>query len=237
MSDDDFNLEDLAVYLHLDAGQLARLAERGKLPGRRVGGTWRFSRGEIHQWLEDRIGVSDVEELRDMEDLLERQAMHDDGVLSSITDLLPLSAIAIPLSARTRSSAIASMVDTAARTGWLWDPPKMIEAVTNRETLCPTAMDNGVALLHPRRPLPAILDRPFVALGRTERGIPFGNPRGVLTDLFILMCSVTEREHLHTLARLSRLLGDPETLVALRAAADAEGVQDVITVREQALLD
>ena len=38
----------------------------------------------------------------------------------------------------------------------------MTEAIRNREELYPTAMDNGVALLHPRRaPCRTSLDRQF----------------------------------------------------------------------------
>src|SRR5690606_12943820 len=58
MAEEDFNIETLADYLHLEANQVSRLAERGKLPGRRIGGAWRFSRAEIHHWLENRIGLS-----------------------------------------------------------------------------------------------------------------------------------------------------------------------------------
>ena len=72
MADEDFGIETLADFLHLEAAQVARLAERGKIPGRRLGGTWRFSRAEIHHWLETRIGVSDESELAHMEGALER---------------------------------------------------------------------------------------------------------------------------------------------------------------------
>ena len=69
---------------------------------------------------------------------------------------------------------ITSLVNVAARTGWLWDVERMIDAVGNREELYPTALDSGVALLHPRRPLAQALERPFIAFGRTDHGIPFG---------------------------------------------------------------
>ena len=46
-----------------------------------------------------------------------------------------------------------------------------------------TALDNGVALLHPRRPMPAILAEAVLALGITPGGIPFGSG-GSLTDIF-----------------------------------------------------
>src|SRR5262245_42062690 len=59
MADADFDLDRLAAYLHMMPDDVQKLAERGKLPGRRVGGAWRFSAAEIHHWMEDRIGLSD----------------------------------------------------------------------------------------------------------------------------------------------------------------------------------
>jgi PTS system nitrogen regulatory IIA component len=234
MADDDFDLEALANYLHLAVAQVAKMAERGKLPGRRVGGSWRFARGEIHHWLEERIGASDVPELERVESALERAAVAAEPPIA-IAEMLPLEAIEVPLAARTRNSVITSMVDVAARTGWLWDPAKMAEAVRSREELFPTALETGVALLHPRRPMSSILGHAFLALGRTDRGIPFASQRGLLTDLFFLVCSIDDRGHLRTLARLSRLLGMPGFLDALRSAPDAQAVRDAIVDFESRL--
>lgn len=72
MTPDELGIEGLAEYLHLDPAQVARLADRGKLPGRKVGGHWRFARTEINQWLERRIGASTEDELLQMEDMLSR---------------------------------------------------------------------------------------------------------------------------------------------------------------------
>jgi nitrogen PTS system EIIA component len=127
------------------------------------------------------------------------------------------------------------MVEVAERTGWLWDPQKMIDAVRAREDLHPTALENGVALMHARRPLSSILGQAFIAFGRTESGVPFGESNGVLTDLFFLICSTDDRGHLQLLARLSRLVADAELLAALRAAPDAQAVLKAIKSAEARL--
>ncbi len=235
MSDDDFDLASLAEYLHLNLAQVSRMAERGHVPGRRVGGQWRFSRAEIHHWLEGRIGALDEQELAHLEGSLTRAAPpHEPAVV--IESLLPLEAIAVPLEARTRGAVISAMVELAAHTGWLWDAARMADAVRSREDLFPTALENGVALLHPRRPLPSILAQPFLALGRTTQGIPFGAQHGGLTDLFFLICSVDEAGHLRTLARLSRLISDAAFLGALRDAESAREIRDLIVARERRIL-
>ena len=110
----------------------------------------------------------------------------------------------------------------------------MIEAVRARENLHPTALDNGVALLHPRRPLASILGEPFLALGRTVNGIPFGGGR-TLTDIFFLICSRDDRGHLRMLARLSRLIADASLLARLRAITHSRDVRPLLAEYERQL--
>ena len=231
MAHQDFDIGSLAAYLHLAPQQVSRLADRGKLPGRKVSGQWRFTRAEIHHWLERRIGLSDEDELVEVEDVLERSAGARQPQEICIAELLPPEAIAVPLPARTRNSVITRMVELAANTGWLWDPPKMVEAVRAREDMHPTALESGVALLHPRRPMSRILSQPLLALGKTSTGIPFGGAAPT-TDVFFLVCSVEDRGHLRVLARLSRVLTSPGFLDALREAPDAQTARQLIVEAE-----
>jgi nitrogen PTS system EIIA component len=230
----DFDVNGLAGYLHLDLQKVVKLAERGRLPGRKVAGQWRFSKSEIHHWYEQRIGLSDEEELMEVEHALLRAAPADQQQEVSIAAMLPLEAIAVPLRARTRNSVIESMVELAAGSGWLWDPKAMSDAVRTREEMHPTALENGVALLHPRRPMPQILAQAFLALGCTTTGIPFGEG-APLTDVFFLICSMEDRGHLRTLARLSRVLTAKGFLSQLREAADPQAVHQLIADIEEKL--
>jgi len=231
MSTGDFDIDSLAAYLHLTPDKVRRMADRDRLPGRKIGGTWRFSEAEIHHWLEDSIGASDDTELARVEGVLKRSVPGAEEI--SISAALPMEAMAVPLNARTRTSVIRKMVQLAAATGWLWDPDKMAEAVSARETLHSTALDNGVALLHPRRPQPNILAQPFLAFGRTQRGIAFGDTRGRLTDMYFLILSTDDRGHLRTLARLSRLIGDLTLLEVIRTAGpSAADVHHAISTYE-----
>ncbi|MCG8585615.1 MAG: PTS sugar transporter subunit IIA [Pirellulales bacterium] len=233
MADEDFDISSLAEYLHLAPQQVSRLAERGKIPGRRSGGQWKFSSAEIHHWLEHRIGLSDESELAHVEGALERASGGEGADEISIVSMLPESAIAVPLDGKTRRSVISGMVELAAGTGLLWDPEKMAEAVAAREQMHPTALDNGVALMHPRRPMPTILGESFIALGLAPRGIPFGSERGKLTDVFFLICSYDDASHLRTLARLSRVVNDADFLAELRACESAGEVLTLVAKREQ----
>ncbi len=234
MPHSDFDLSGLARYLHLTPQQVARLADRGRLPGRKVSGQWKFSKADIHHWFERRIGLSDGVELVQVEGVLLGSTPAESQEEILIADLLPPDAIAIPLPARTRASVLDSMVELAARTGWLWDTAAMVEAVRSREEMHTTALENGVALLHPRRPMPKILAQACLALGRTNTGIPFGAD-APLTDIFFLICSLDDRSHLRILARLSRVLTSPGFLGLLRAAPDAPTARQLIVDTEAKL--
>lgn len=232
----DFDTDSLARYLHVSPAQVQKLAERGSVPGRKIAGQWRFSKGEIHHWLEERIGAADESDLQHVQGLLDKAATSHEVNTVAISELLAPEAIAIPLPARTRSSAIKAMVELAARTGHLWDAAEMADAVQARENLHPTALDNGVALLHPRRPLGDILAEPLVALGRTPSGIPFGSESGKLTDIFFLIASVDDSQHLRTLARLSRLISMPEFLPKLREAESPAEAHSIVEKFEGAIV-
>jgi PTS system nitrogen regulatory IIA component len=232
MPQSDFDIAALATYLHLAPQQIERLVTRGKLPGRKVGGKWRFSPAEIHHWMEQRIGLADDEELASVEGALSQHASRSGASSPTLVSWLSIETTAIPLPARTKGAVIDAMVQLAATTGLLWDKDKMTDAVRAREELQTTALEGGVALLHPRRPQTSILAEPILALGVTSSGIPFGGGRG-LTDVFFLICSTDDRSHLQVLARLSRLISSDHLLDTLREANSPEGAFELISNAEK----
>jgi nitrogen PTS system EIIA component len=231
----DLDVNELAAYLHLTPAQVRKLADRDQLPGRKIGGEWRFSEAEVHVWLEQRIGASNKEELDQMQSVLDRWSDRTSDV-GELTQLLHPEAIEIPLSARTRGAVVRRMCFLAERTGLLWDAAKMAEAVQAREELHTTALDNGVALLHPRRPQSTILAEPLLALGVSSQPLPFGNESGLLTDVFFLICSTDDRVHLQVLAKVSRLLTGTDFLAQLRTCDCTKAAYDLVAQHE-ALLD
>lgn len=53
MEDEILTLEEIADYLKLAKKTAYRLAAEGKLPGFKIGGSWRFKRADIEQWIEE----------------------------------------------------------------------------------------------------------------------------------------------------------------------------------------
>ncbi|OUT54882.1 MAG: PTS fructose transporter subunit IIA [Rhodopirellula sp. TMED11] len=211
---EDLDLAQIAAYLHITPGQAEKMASRGRIPGRKVRGQWRFNEAEIHHWLEDQIGASeDHEDLQRVERVVKRMSRDSDE--RGICDLLPVETIEVPLRARTRGSVIRDMCKLVSKSGLMWDDAAMAEAVRSREQMHPTALDSGVALLHPRRPQTSILSDSVLGLAISSAPLPFSDS-GHMTDVFFLICSYDDQSHLRILAKLSRLIRSENFLTHLR---------------------
>ncbi|ELA9372129.1 helix-turn-helix domain-containing protein [Vibrio parahaemolyticus] len=53
MNDQILTLKEVAAYLKLAEKTAYRLASEGKLPGFKVGGSWRFKREDLEAWIEE----------------------------------------------------------------------------------------------------------------------------------------------------------------------------------------
>ncbi|PID38747.1 MAG: DNA-binding protein [Proteobacteria bacterium] len=53
MSEDILTIREVAEYLKVTEKTVYGLAQKGKIPGFKVGGQWRFKREDIDQWIED----------------------------------------------------------------------------------------------------------------------------------------------------------------------------------------
>ena len=53
MADQILTLKEVASYLKLAEKTAYKLVAEGKLPGFKVGGSWRFKKEDIAQWIEE----------------------------------------------------------------------------------------------------------------------------------------------------------------------------------------
>lgn len=231
MNNETMDLEQLATYLQRDVREVSRMASRGYLPGRKVSGEWRFARVEINHWIETQMHAYTEQELT----ALERGSLPTVDQEPLISTLLSQASMAVPLAAATRASVLRQLVHLTEQSWQVYDPEAILNAVRQREEMGSTALESGVAIPHPRRPLPDALGESLMAYGRTASGIPFGAAQGGLTDIFFLICCRDDRTHLRTLARLSRLLLRSGFLNELRAAETTAETWQLIHSAEQDL--
>jgi nitrogen PTS system EIIA component len=231
MGSDMMDVDQLAAYLRRDAREVGKLASRGRLPGHKVGGEWRFARAEINRWLETQLPGYTDEQLTALE-----SGRGGEVPEPLIATLLAPACVAVPLAASTKASVLKELVKLAEESWEVYDPEAILEAVRAREEMVSTALPTGVAFPHPRRPLSAALGESVLAFGRTASAVPFGDPNGGLTDCFFLICCRDDQTHLRVLARLTRLLLREGFLAELRETETAADAYDVIVAAERELL-
>lgn len=54
--DEILTIDEVAAYLKAGKRTVYRLTASGQIPAFKLGGTWRFRRGELDQWIVNRIG-------------------------------------------------------------------------------------------------------------------------------------------------------------------------------------
>lgn len=227
----NMTLDDLARHIGMDAREVRRMAERGDLPGQMIGGRWRFNRMQMLDWLQTRMHTLDPQQIQRLEN-----AMADGGDDELISRLIAPEGIELNLPARSKASVLRELINLAERTGQVLNRAALVQALEEREILGATALPGGLALPHPRRPLPEATTEPLICLARVPAGVPFGAPDGGLTDLFVLLLNHDDRAHLMCLARLSLLFGHSPLADALRAAGSRDEALETFVQADRALL-
>jgi len=225
MAHEFITLEQLAEQLGRDRRDLEKQVSRGRLPGHRVEGQWRFHPAEITQWLEMEMrGYNDTELLGVEEAQVSEEV---EGGLPVSSFLYP-ETIQVPMEGKTKRSVLEELIEVAGRTWQVWEPAAILSAVQERESVIPTGYENGVAIPHPRTPMADALGESMISYGRTQSGIAFGAPKRQLTDMFFLVLCRDSRTHLLVLARLGRMLQLPGFIDELREAADSRTSYEII---------
>lgn len=230
MSHEVFSLDELARHLGRDRREIEKLVARGRIPGRKVGNSWQFHAMEITRWLEQEMREYSSAELRSVE---RNQISSEVCETLPVSSILSLETVQVPLEARTKRAVLESLVEVAGRSWKIYSPSEVLKAVQQREELFATAYPNGVAIPHPRNPLPEVCEDSILAFGRTSSPIPFGAAHGGLTDLFFLVLCRDSRSHLRILARLGRMFQLPHFLDDLRDAPDSETTYAVLTSADE----
>jgi PTS system nitrogen regulatory IIA component len=105
----------------------------------------------------------------------------------------------------------------------------ILEILLQREKLGSTGVGSGVAIPHGKLPK---LGRVFGLFARLERAVDFEALDAQPVDLIFLLLAPegAGADHLKALARVARLLRDPEVARKLRNSSDAEALYAVLAM-------
>jgi nitrogen PTS system EIIA component len=146
----------------------------------------------------------------------------------TLTDLVAPNAIFPTLKVKNKKQAIQELAARAAElTGQ--NERAILDILLQREKLGSTAVGSGVAIPHGKLPK---LGRLFGLFARLEHPIDFEALDGAPVDLIFLLLApeAAGADHLKALARVARLLRDPEIAHKLRDSRDADALYAVLAV-------
>src|SRR6202051_4860276 len=150
------------------------------------------------------------------------------GYFMPLTDLVAPNAILPALKVNNKKQAIQELSARAAElTGQ--SERAILEILLQREKLGSTAVGNGVAIPHGKLPKLGHLCGLFA---RLERPIDFEALDSQPVDLIFLLLApeAAGADHLKALARIARLLRDPEVSRKLRESRDADAIYAVLAM-------
>ncbi|MFG1418584.1 PTS IIA-like nitrogen regulatory protein PtsN [Xanthobacter sp. V0B-10] len=108
------------------------------------------------------------------------------------------------------------------------DQREIFETLLQRERLGSTGVGNGIAIPHGKLPN---LDKLVGLFARLEKPIDFESLDGEPVDLVFLLLApeAAGADHLKALARVARMLRDPDVVEKLRATRDATLMYNLLT--------
>jgi len=149
-----------------------------------------------------------------------------------LIDFLAPKAVIPALKVNSKKQAI---VELAARAAALTGQNErlIVETLQQREKLGSTGIGQGVAIPHAKLPK---LDKLTGIFARLDRAIEFDSLDSQPVDLIFLLLAPegAGADHLKALARIARLLRDPEVVQKLRESREAEALYAVLTVQSSA---
>lgn len=236
MPHEQMNDRQVAAYVHLHLREVRKLASRGQIPCRKVAGSFVFNKGQVDHWLDTHMHTLDRSRLAGIERGVREHHGHD-GQAVLVSSLIPADGLAVPMLAKSREKALRALVDLADRAGLVYAKDELLREIRHREELCTTAVSPGLALPHPRHPLPYDIAASFVVAGVTPTGVPYGCPSGSRTRLFFLICCKDDRTHLHVLARVAQMLHDQAHVNELIAADGPEEFYEILRRLERDIVE
>jgi nitrogen PTS system EIIA component len=227
----DLKIKDVAELLNVSETTIRRWLKDGKIPAYQLNHQYRFSRGEIEDWMMKcklnlgKDGFSPFEE-KQIYPVVEEssastgrggsqqfslyRAMHKGGVVSDVV-------------AKNKVQLIKTVMQKVAPRLGL-DPDLMSELLIDREELMSTALNSGMAVPHPRDIVLEIPGSDAIITVFPQKPIDFEALDGQPVHVLFFLFSSSDKTHLHLLSKLAHLGSQQSSLDFLTTKPSQENL-------------
>lgn len=199
-----------------------RLLNKGKLPGVKIGGQWRFSRQEIQERLKQE----------------QIQTTPRPAIITTNTKEISLNEalLAGGIFFQIPGTSIEEVLENAVTNIYQNSKPeqqKLVNALLFRERLCTTAIGQGIALPHPRHPSSFHFGHSSISLCFLENALDLEATDNQPINTLFFVFAKTEKEHLHLLKILASMLHQHDFINILKPTSNRLEIFQVLQALEQ----
>jgi PTS system nitrogen regulatory IIA component len=208
MDHEIMTIEEVAAYLRVSERTVYDWAQKGQLPGGKLGTTWRFKRSDVEGWVNRRIGTGPAPSV---------PSSPGAGILSRI--LSPERVIFFDTDEK--AAALKTLCAVLGTSPLVHNEAELEQAVFKREDLMSTGIGFGVGVPHVR--LDSVDDL-IMALGIARK--PLADYSSLDDDPIQIVCMVAaggtqHPQYIRALSAISSRLKDEIVRKALIEATDA----------------
>ncbi len=215
-------LKELAEYLRVNERTILRMLKSGQIQGVKIGGQWRFNGSQIDQLFFPQSQPSGP-------DVVPLNEFTQPNIPMPVSRLLREDRVILEMKAKNVEGAINELSEPFARKTLTLDIQDLRNRLMAREKLLSTGIGSGIAIPHPRDPIPTLREPAIIIVGRSKSGVDFQALDKKPVSLFFLLACQNIELHLHLMGALARLLQDPAfTDGCLKAKSGEEMVRLVL---------
>ena len=206
MNHEIMTIEEVAEYLRVSERTVYDWAQKGQLPGGKLGTTWRFKRPDIENWVNRKLGASATS-----------STAAPDGLIAKL--LSPERVVFIDGSKK--ENALKTLCAVLATSSLVPDEEQLASAIFRREELMSTGIGFGVGVPHVR--LDGVKDM-VMALGIAREPLSDYASLDEVPVQIVCMVAAGSSQHpqyIRALSAISTRLKDETVRKALIASKDA----------------
>jgi len=207
MSHEIMTIEEVAEYLRVSERTVYDWAQKGQLPGGKLGTTWRFKRSDIENWVNSKLGAKAAP----------ASAPQSGALLSKL--LTPDRLVFLEGSGK--ENALKTLGAVLATSPVIPNEEELVEAIFRREELMSTGIGFGVGVPHVR--LEGVSDL-VMALGIAREPLTDYVSLDDVPVQIVCMVAASKSQHpqyIRTLSAISSRLKEETVRKALIASKDA----------------
>jgi len=222
-------LIEVSKSLDLPMGTIERWIRQGRIPIKRRGGQCVFDKGALEKWAKShnlsfflREKNNDIPDSDDNDSLLDNlaAAMRRGGVFKDVEG--------------SDAESIFRRVVNELKGLSGNETEELVERLLQREELISTGVGNGIAIPHPRSPLPNLFKSPIILICFLKNNVDFGAVDDKPVSVMFFLFSPNTECHLQLLSRLSFCLRDTVFTDFLREFPESDVLfEKVETIEKQ----